>query len=134
MRKIKTVILNIMITTGATLIILAIFFTITNNTYISTHTVLEILFANIVINFGILITSRFESRYMILEYLLDVSYVIVVLIVFGTIFNWYSVPVWVLCLMAVVVYVFMVFFATMRIKKDVKEMNELLQKRRTTKK
>jgi len=63
--------------------------------------------------------------------LLDIVYITTVLIIFGTIFDWFlTMPVWYLVVMAVVVYAFTVFTNIIRNRKDVKELNELLQKRK----
>lgn len=131
MNKIKTTIINTMITTGTALVILSAFLIIFDERSLFIHTIFQIFGANIVINCGLLLTHKFESRYVILEYLLDVSYIIAVLIVFGIVFNWYSaIPVWVLVIMAVVIYVFMIVLTMYKIQKDTQKINELLQKRK----
>jgi len=127
----KKTVVNIMATTGSALILLALFVVIFGSKVMYLNTLFEILGANIVIHLGLLLTQKFESRYAIFEFLLDVSYVIAVLIIFGLIFDWYSsVPVWVLVIMAVVIYVFGLFVNIARTRKDAKEMDELLQKRK----
>jgi len=127
----KRTIENIMTTTGSVLILLAIFTVIFGGTYIYARTFFEILGANTVIHLGLLLTRKFESRYVIFEFLLDITYTIAVLVVFGLIFDWYSsVPVWVLVIMAVVIYMFGFLIETVRTHKDAKEMDELLQKRK----
>jgi len=126
----KTVV-NTMFTTGASLVILAVFFVIYDFEFILVPTVFQIFAANIVINVGLFVTSKFESRYAIVEYLLDISYITAVLVVFGAIFDWYStVPVWVLAVMAVVIYLFAIIISMNKLRNDTKKINELLQKRR----
>jgi len=120
-----------MFTTGTSLVILAIYLSITNQGFISNETVFEIFGANIVINFGLYLRFKFEIRNAILEFLVNVSYIIIVLLVFGNIFDWYSaVPVWFLSIMAVVIYIFAVIITIVKIQKDAKEINELLRKRK----
>jgi hypothetical protein len=131
MLEMKKTAVNIMATTGSALILLAFFVVIFGDTFIYARTFFEIFGANIVIHLGLLLTRKFESRYVFLEFLLDVSYIIVVLVVFGFIFNWYtSVPVWILVIMAVVIYIFGLVVDIARSRKDAKEMDELLQKGR----
>jgi len=126
----KTVV-NTMFTTGAALVILAVFFVIYDLEFILVPTVFQIFAANIVINVGLFVTSKFESRYAIVEYLLDISYIIAVLVVFGAIFDWYSaIPVWVLIVMAIVIYLFAIIISMNKLRNDTKKINELLQKRR----
>jgi len=120
-----------MFTTGASLVILAVFFVIYDFEFILVPTVFQIFAANIVINVGLFVTSKFESRYAIVEYLLDISYIIAVLVAFGAIFNWYSaIPVWVLVVMAIVIYLFAIIISMNKLRNDTKKINELLQKRR----
>jgi hypothetical protein len=127
----KRTIENIMTTTGAVLILLAFFAEIFGAKFIYTRTFFEILGANTLIHLGLLLTQKYESRYVILEFLLDITYTIAVLIVFGLIFNWYAnMPVWVLLVMAVVIYIFGFLINTMRTREDAKEMDDLLQKRK----
>jgi hypothetical protein len=131
MNKIKTIINFTMITTGASLVILTVFLIIFAKDNIDNYTVLQIFAANIVINIGVVLMQKFESRYVILEYILDVSYIIAVLVIFGVVFNWYSsVPVWLLAAMAVAIYIFMLILTAFKIKKDTKKINELLEKRK----
>ena len=134
MDALKKTVSNIMFTTGASLVILAVFLKIIDSDINYVRTVLEIFGANIVINFGIFLIHKFEIRYVILEYLLDISSIIIVLVVSGAIFNWYSaIPVWLLIVMAVVIYLFVIITSITKIRKDTKEINELLQKRKEKK-
>ena len=125
---VKTVI-SIMFTTGAALVILSVYFLITGRKDMEPNTILEIFGANIIINFGLLLRFNFEIRNIILEHFVDVSYITAVLVVFGIIFNW-IVPVWLLAGMAAIIYIFTMIIVVNRIRKDAKEINELLEKRR----
>ncbi len=123
-----------MATTGSALILLALFAGIINGRTITVRTFFEILGANIIIHCGLLFTHKFESDYAVLEFLLDISFVIVVLVVFGFVFQWFSsIPVWYLIIMAVVIYLFGFITNIVRIRKDAKEINELLKKRKEQK-
>jgi hypothetical protein len=126
----KKALANTMLTTGAALAILAVFFLIIGEEDIPIRTVFEILGANIFINFGLFIRFKFEIRNLFLDFITDVSYIIIVLLIFGVIFDWYStIPVWLLPAMAVVIYIFVITTNIVKINKDTKEINELLQKR-----
>jgi len=132
MNKIKKVAVDSLMCTGAALVLLAVFIgiAIPGGTLLL-NTVFEILMANIVINLGLVLTRRFESSYAALEFLLDVSYIIAVLVVSGLIFGWYStVPVWYLVVMAVAIYAFAVLTSLVRTRKNIKEINELLRERK----
>jgi len=132
MNDVKKIAAGSLMCTGAALVLLAIFIGIAfPNGTIFLNTVFEILGANIVINLGVIFTRKIESSYAILKYLLDVSYIIAILAVFGVIFDWYStVPIWYLIVMAVAIYAFAVLTNIVRMRKDVKEINELLRKRK----
>jgi len=132
MNNIKKVAVDSLMCTGAALVLLTAFIRIAiPGGTILLNTVFEILVANIVINLGLVLTKRFESSYAVLEFLLDVSYIVAVLVVSGVIFGWYStVTVWYLAVMAVVIYAFAVLTSIVRTRKNIKEINELLRKRK----
>jgi len=127
----KKAIVSIMATTGAVLVVLTIFAIIFGSKSISVHTILEVLAANTVIIFGLLFTRKFESSYAILAYFIDISFILAVLITFGVIFDWFSsIPVWVLVIIGILVYIFDLFTNLVRMRNEIKEMDELLQKRK----
>ena len=129
MKGIKDIINNTMFVTGSALVILTLFSLLFKVEISFFPTVFQIFAANIVIVLGLFVRGKFEIRYIILEYLVDISYIIAVLVVFGLIFNWYSaIPVWLLIVMAVVIYIFVMIISVTKIKKDAKELNKLLQK------
>jgi hypothetical protein len=130
MKELKKNINNIMFVTGAALVILAVFSLLFNIEIPFVPYIFEIFAANIVIILGLYLRGKFEIRNFILEYVVDISYIIAVLVVFGLIFDWYSaIPVWLLVVMAVVIYVFAMIFTVTKIKNDAKELNKLLQTR-----
>jgi hypothetical protein len=127
----KNLAINIIFCTGAALVILAVFFVIFDTDQILVSTVFQIFGANILINIGVFLLHKIEFRYVILEYLLDTGYITLVLVIFGFIFDWYSVtPVWVLVVMAIVIYLFVIIASIVNVRKKTKEINELLQKRK----
>jgi len=129
MKGIKDIINNIMFVTGAALVILSLFLLLFNVNISFVPTVFQIFAANIVIVLGLFLRGKFEIRYIFFEYLIDISYIIAVLVVFGLIFSWYSaIPVWLLVVMAVIIYIFVMIISVTKIKKDAKELNKLLQK------
>jgi hypothetical protein len=118
-----------MFVTGAAMIILTVFSLLFKVEISFVPTVFQIFTANIVIILGLFLRGKFEIRNIILEYLIDISWIIAVLIVFGLIFDWYSaIPVWLLVVMAVVIYIFAMIFTVTKIKKDAEELNKLLLK------
>jgi len=131
MKVLKSIINYIMFVTGAALVILALFSLFFSVEINFVPTIFEIFAANIVIILGLFLRMKFEIRNFILEYLVDISYIIAVLIVFGIIFDWYSaIPVWLIVAMAVVIYIFAMIFTVTKLKKDAEELNKLLFKHR----
>jgi len=129
MKTIKTIINFIMFVTGAALVILALFSLLFKVEINFVPTIFEIFAANIVIILGLFLRMKFEIRSIILEYLIDISYIIAVLIIFGFLFNWFSaIPIWLLVVMAVVIYIFATIITVTMIRNDAKELNKLLQK------
>ncbi len=130
MNGIKSIITNTMFVTGAALVILTVFSLLLTVEIHFVPTVFEIFAANIIIVLGLFLRWKIEIRTIIFEYLVDISYIIVVLVIFGLIFDWYSaIPVWLLAAMAVLIYIFAMIISVTRINKDAKELNKLLQKR-----
>jgi len=126
----KQTIVRILFTTGAALVGLAIFYKINNTEYMNIRHIFEILGANTLINFGFYFRYKFEIRNVILEFIVDVSYLLIVLLAFGKIFNWYpALPVWYLIIMAVVIYISVIVTTVVKIRKDTNEINALLKKR-----
>jgi len=129
--KIKKTIINIMVTTSAAIMLLAVFAVIIDGKAIRINTHFEIFGACIVIHLGLIITRKFESSYAVLEYLLDISYIFAVLFTFGFLFDWFStITIWYLIIMVVVIYTFGSFINIVRIRKDADELNKLLLKRK----
>ena len=127
----RNLIVNIIFCTGASLVILALFFALFNQEQILVSTIFQVFGANIIINFGVYLLHKIESRIIFLEYLLDISFITTVLVIFGFLFDWYKViPIWVLFIMAVMIYIFVFTASIVNVRKKTKEINELLQKRK----
>ena len=127
----KLTIVRTMLTTGLSLIALAVFFVIIGIENIFVAAVFQLFAANILINFGIYLRNKIEIRYFLLGYIIDVSYIILVLLMFRKILNWKTaIPVWYLICMAVIIYAFVIITTFVQVHKDTDEINNLLQKRR----
>lgn len=127
----KKVSVNILCSTAITLLILAILGVVSGAQFLLINSVFQSFIVNIVIHIGLLFTHRFESSYAILEFMLDISYMEAVVIIFGAIFKWYgSTPVWVLAIMTTIIYIAVVFLNMVQMRQEVGEINELLQQRK----
>jgi len=127
--SIKRTIINIMVTTCSALMLSAVFALIFGVRSLPVLTFFEIFAANILIHLGLTLTKKLEFSYAIFEYLIDISYIIVVLVLFALFFNWFStIPAWYFVIMAVAIYTFGVFLNIARIRKNADELNKLLKK------
>ena len=125
----KKTIVNTIFTTGISIIGLTLYFAFTNKNTVLVNTILELFGANIVIHVGLYIREKFEIRNVILEHTIDISYVLIIGVTFGIIFNWFSaVPVWLFIVSGINIYVITSLLTISKIKKDTNEINELLQK------
>jgi Ca2+/Na+ antiporter len=131
---IKKTIMNIIITSGTAILLLALYAAAISAPFILVRSIIQIFGANILIHCGLLIIQKFENRYAILEYLLDITFMLAVVVVFGMIFNWYStIPAWYLVVLPLLVYIFAMTTGIIRVHQDTKKINELLQKRKEKK-
>jgi FlaA1/EpsC-like NDP-sugar epimerase len=121
-----------MFSTGCALVILAIYKAIAGEASISVNHIFQIFAAIILIDVSIAIRYyKIEIRSFILEHIIYVVYAILVFLIFGVIFNWYStLPVWFFIVMTVVIDILSIIASNRKMRKDVNEINELLKKRR----
>jgi len=125
----KRIITYIFASMGAVLFLLTIFVMFKENKFISASTVLEITAANIVITTGLFFTHKIEFRYAFFEFLLDIGLMEAVIVVSGLIFNWYSlIAAWVPVVIVLLVYILFYLLDIIRVRRDIKEINNLLQK------
>lgn len=131
----KKTAVNILCTTGLTLILLAAVGIIFNARFLCIESVFQSTAVNIIIHIGLIITRKFESSYAVLEYALDIGWITATVLIFGMVFDWYaSVPVWILTVMTLAVYFVCVVLSLVRANHEVNEINKLLQNRMTKEK
>ena len=126
----KKVIINIMATTGITLIVLAIIGALYGANFIFIIGVFHALATNIIVHSGYLLTRKFESKYIALEVVLDLGFTIFVVVFLGTVIKWFNnTPVGILVIMAVVIYLIGLLLSIFGIRKEINTINRLLQNR-----
>ncbi|MCL2008187.1 MAG: DUF3021 family protein [Treponema sp.] len=136
----KKVLVNTLTTTCAALILLLIIQTIIQGksfldlldirSTISVPFFLQLLGLNFMINLGLYFTYKFESKYAILEILLDMGLTVAVLLIYGAIFDQLTGQRWLFVVMAIAIYSFMFFMNAARNRDDVNKINESIQKRK----
>lgn len=128
MRKLM---MNIMATTGVSLVALAIIATCYQARFLCIESVFQSFLANILIHIGIKWMNRIDFQYPIAETILSISYMIIVVLVCGKIFHWYSsTPIGVLIPLAVFVYLAGCWLSVIQIKREVEDINVLLKKQK----
>jgi len=125
----KKTFVNLMFTTGISIVGLTLYFAIIHKERVLVHTILELFGANVFIHFTLFLRSKFEIRNLILEHIIDISFVLIVLMAFGIIFKWFAtVPVWILVVSGILIYIITSILAISKIKRDTREINSLLEK------
>lgn len=126
----KKMILNIMATTGVTLVVLAIVALCHDATVIFISSVFQVLLLNVVIYIGLYILNRFEYKYPIVETGLKLAYVLALVLVSGYLFGWYdNMSAVVLGLMTIVIFGVCVFLDTLSLINEVKDINGLIERK-----
>ena len=121
---------NIFATTGISIIILSMIALFFQAKCIYLETVFQVLGANIVVHFGLDGLSKLELKYAIVEIFLHIIINLSVLIVLGSIFNWFtSTPIVVLVIMGFVIYIVSAILNLFNMKRDAQEINALIKKR-----
>lgn len=124
----KNIIKICLATTGLSLIFVSLVATFYRANFLCIATVYQILLSNIVIHLGLMLLQRFESKYCIIETLVDIAYVLLVLILFGIWFNWYSsTPLGILIVIGVATYILGSFIDLYRVTTHVTFINQQLK-------
>lgn len=124
----KKIILNILATTGISLVALALVATGYDATLICIDTVFQVLGLNVIIYIGLYFMDYIEYRYPILETGLKLTYVIILVLLGGWIWGWYSnLPGIVLILMTIGIFVVCVCLDTVSLLSEVKSINILIE-------
>jgi len=126
----KKTIISFLATTGLSLVLLAAFIRTQTFDLFFSLAVLQTAGANVVIHLGLLLTRKFESKYLALEMLLDVACTTLVLTAFAFGFGWFTVtPIWVLATMAVLMHVIVFLLSMRRTRNEASAINKLLKNR-----
>ncbi|MBE5873145.1 MAG: hypothetical protein E7287_01930 [Lachnospiraceae bacterium] len=124
----KKIILNILATTGISLVALALVATCYDATLICIDTVFQVLGLNVIIYIGLYFMDYIEYRYPILETGLKLLYVMILVLLGGWIWGWYSnLPGVVLILMTIGIFVVCVCLDTVSLLSEVKSINILIE-------
>lgn len=124
----KKIILNIMATTGISLVALALIATLYDGTLICIDTVFQMLGLNIVIYIGLYFMDYMEYRYALLETGLKLIYIILLVLISGFVWDWYNnLSGAVLILMTIGIFAVCVCLDTISLLSEVKTINGLIE-------
>lgn len=124
----KKIILNIMATTGISLVALALIATLYDGTLICIDTVFQMLGLNIVIYIGLYFMDYMEYRYALLETGLKLIYIILLVLISGFVWDWYNnLSSAVLILMTIGIFAVCVCLDTISLLSEVKTINGLIE-------
>ena len=124
----KKVLLNIMATTGITLVILSLVATLYDGSLICIDTIFQVLGLNVVIYIGLYFMEFMEYRFAILETGLKLTYIMVLVLMSGLIWGWYDdLPIAVLVLMTIGIFVACVCLDAISLISEVKSINVLIE-------
>ena len=124
----KKIILNIMATTGISLVALALVATLYDGSLICIDTIFQVLGLNVVIYIGLYFMDVIEYRYAILETGLKLIYIILLVLISGFLWRWYSnLPGVVLVLMTIAIFIVCTCLDAISLISEVKSINILIE-------
>lgn len=130
----KKFIVNIFATTGISFILLSIIALFFHAKSIYLQTTFQVLGINVIVHFGLIFLSKLEVKHTIIETALDIALIIIMLLVFGSIFHWFtSTPIWILVIMGFTIYIVSIILNLLCMKQEAQEINALIKKRNSKK-
>lgn len=127
----KKMILNIMATTGISLVALSLVATLYDGSLICIDTIFQVLGLNVIIYIGLYFMEFIEYRYAILETGLKLIYIIMLVLISGWLFGWYNnLSGTVLVLMTIAIFVVCVCLDAINLLSEVKSINVIIEEER----
>lgn len=126
----KKYIVNILATTGISLLLLSLIALSFHARCIYLETVFQVFSVNIITHLGISFIQKIEFKNIFIEMMLEIIFIVCDLLVFGQLFHWFtSISFVLLVFMGVVIYLISLFLNLLQMKQDAKEINSLIKKR-----
>ncbi|MBD5548447.1 MAG: hypothetical protein HDQ97_13810 [Lachnospiraceae bacterium] len=126
----KKIIVNILATTGISLLLLSFVALSFHAKCIYLETVFQVFIVNAMSHLGIFLTHKIEFRNFFIEMILEIIFIIGELFVFGRLFNWFtSISIGLLVVMGVMIYIVSLFLNLLQMKQEAKEINLLIKRR-----
>ncbi len=126
----KKNIVNILATTGISLLLLSAVALSFHASCIYLETVFQAFGVNIITHLGIMCIKKIELRNIFTEMILEITLIVCVLLVFGRLFQWFtSLSFLLLVCMGIVIYIISLFLNLLQMKQEAKEINLLIKNR-----
>lgn len=126
----KKFVINVLATTGLSLVLLSVIALFYQAEYLCLQTVFQVFGANAVLHFGFLLLRKLEMKQLLVEIFSGIAMIIILLIVCGLLFDWFSsTPAWVLIPMGFVIYIVSAVLDLIGMRQDAREINMLIRKR-----
>lgn len=126
----KKNIVNILATTGISLLLLSFVALSFHAKCIYLETVFQVFIVNAISHLGIFFSHKIELKNIYIETILEIIFIIGELFVFGQLFNWFtSISIGLLVIMGVMIYIVSLFLNLLQMKQEAKEINLLIKRR-----
>lgn len=125
----KKNIVNILATTGISLLLLSFVALSFHAKCIYLETVFQVFIVNAICHLGIIFTHKIEFKNIYIEMILEIIFIIGELFVFGRLLNWFtSISIGLLVIMGVMIYIISLFLNLLQMKQEAKEINLLIKR------
>lgn len=126
----KKMIVNILATTGISLLLLSAVALSFHARCIFLETVFQAFGVNIMTHLGIMYIKKIELKSIFTEVILEITFIVCELLVFGRLFRWFtSLSFLLLVCMGIVIYIISLFLNLLQMRQEAKEINLLIQYR-----
>ncbi len=126
----KKQIVNILATTGISLLLLSVVALSFHASCIYLETVFQAFGVNTITHLGIMCIKKIELKSIFTEMVLEITFIVCELLVFGRLFHWFtSLSFLLLSCMGVVIYIISLFLNLLQMKQEAKEINLLIKNR-----
>lgn len=126
----KKNIVNILATTGISLLLLSVVALFFHASCIYLETVFQAFCANIITHLGIMTIQKVELRNIFTEIVLEILFIAGELLVFGLLFHWFtSLSFLLLVFLGAVIYIISFFLDLLQMKQEAKTINLLIKNR-----
>ena len=123
-------IVNILATTGISLLLLSVVALSFHASCIYLETVFQAFGLNIITHLGIMCIKKIELKNIFIEMVSEITFIVCELLVFGQLFHWFtSLSFLLLSFMGVVIYIISLFLNLLQMKQEAKEINLLIKNR-----